>query len=195
VKYFLVGWMALALIAMAFISCLNPTSGSGTPGGPETPEPPPLLDPAFWFGDVHAPLIKRLGVVSSEGYTDEIGEEMGQAANCQYVCNAINAKRGTSYVPVAGTALLAANCEYLLKLIDKANRNTTTYGTGIYATKQIVDTIAVNDAVSRLWVPGGKFVAITVSNGNAAYSTDGINWSAATLPSSAYWGSVTYGGQ
>jgi len=27
----------------------------------------------------------------------------------------------------------------------------------------------------------------------AAYSTDGINWTAATLPSSAYWQSVTYG--
>jgi hypothetical protein len=40
----------------------------------------------------------------------------------------------------------------------------------------------------------GKFVAVTNSN-IAAYSTDGINWTAATLPSTASWQSVTYGGE
>lgn len=40
---------------------------------------------------------------------------------------------------------------------------------------------------------GGKFVAITQDNNKAAYSTDGLNWSATTLPSSIEWRSVTYG--
>ena len=39
------------------------------------------------------------------------------------------------------------------------------------------------------------FVAIdgAYNSNKAAYSTDGINWIASTLPSSAYWRSVTYG--
>jgi hypothetical protein len=40
----------------------------------------------------------------------------------------------------------------------------------------------------------GKFVAIAYSNGNAAYSLDGITWAAATMPSSAQWWGVTSGG-
>jgi len=40
----------------------------------------------------------------------------------------------------------------------------------------------------------GKFVAVASNNSNkAAYSTNGINWTAVTLPSSASWYSVTYG--
>ena len=42
----------------------------------------------------------------------------------------------------------------------------------------------------------GKFVAIANDNNNsnvAAYSTDGITWTATTLPQSANWTSVTYG--
>lgn len=40
----------------------------------------------------------------------------------------------------------------------------------------------------------GKFVAVAGSRyDKAAYSTDGINWSTSTLPSSASWYSVTYG--
>jgi hypothetical protein len=39
----------------------------------------------------------------------------------------------------------------------------------------------------------GKFVAI--NSNEAIYSTDGINWTATTMPSSVYWRSVTYGGE
>ena len=41
----------------------------------------------------------------------------------------------------------------------------------------------------------GKFVAIVFSNFStkAAYSVDGITWTAATMPSKASWNSVTYG--
>ena len=40
----------------------------------------------------------------------------------------------------------------------------------------------------------GKFVTVASSSNKAAYSTDGITWTAATLPSSADWCSVCYGG-
>jgi hypothetical protein len=152
-----------AVILAVFFSCENVTNETEQPVipvTPELPEPPEPIDPAFWFGEIHSALIARVGSTSSDDYTGQTGEEMGQIANCQYVCNAINAKWQTTYVPVAGTELKAANCKYLLKMIDKANRNTTTYGTSEYATLQMIDTTAVNDAVNRLWKPAGKFVAV-----------------------------------
>jgi hypothetical protein len=190
--------VALFLIALGFLlvlSCNNVLGDSST-------NPIDPVDPAFWFGEIHDALINSsLGnvTVDDDGIISRslTEDEMGQIANCQYVCNAINAKWQTSYVPVSGTATQAANCEYLLKMIDNANRNTTNFGTGGYATKQVVDKIAVDTAVQKLWVPGSKFVAVSSNssfNSNiAAYSTNGINWTAATLPSSAYWQSVTYG--
>ena len=40
----------------------------------------------------------------------------------------------------------------------------------------------------------GKFVAVASNSGDvAAYSTDGVTWTAATLPLSASWSSVAYG--
>ncbi|MDR3302565.1 MAG: hypothetical protein LBT01_08600 [Spirochaetaceae bacterium] len=33
----------------------------------------------------------------------------------------------------------------------------------------------------------GKFVAVSIQSDAAAYSTDGINWEATTLPSIAEW--------
>ena len=39
----------------------------------------------------------------------------------------------------------------------------------------------------------GKFVAVARDSNEAAYSIDGITWTAATLPSSASWWSVCYG--
>ena len=39
----------------------------------------------------------------------------------------------------------------------------------------------------------GKFVAVAYNSNAAAYSTDGINWTAATLPSAVGYTSVTYG--
>jgi hypothetical protein len=127
------------------------------------------VDPAFWFGEIYDVLINSsLGgvAVDDNGTTSRTltGAEMGQAANCQYVCNAINAKWQTSYTPVAGTALYAATCEYLLKMIDKANRNTTSFGTSSYATEQVIDKTAVDAAVQNLWRPAGKFVAIAYYN-------------------------------
>jgi hypothetical protein len=177
--------LILIVIGMVFISCPNP---AGNGGQDDPTKAIDLIDPAFWFGDIYSALINRVGEISSEEYSGD----MGQIVNCQYVVNAINAKWGTNFVPAAGIEFRMANCEYLLKMIDKANNNTTSYGTSAYATTQLVDKTAVDTAVATLWVPGEKFVAISYGD-KAAYSADGINWSSATLPSSAEWRSVTYG--
>lgn len=72
---------------------------------------------------------------------------MGQAANCRYVCNVINAYANKNFQPVTGTETQAANVEYLLKMVDKASTVNNHYGTSSRATKQIIDTVAVTNAL------------------------------------------------
>ncbi|GHT98672.1 hypothetical protein FACS1894142_5290 [Spirochaetia bacterium] len=172
----------------------KPTTPDLTTQKPTTPDP---VDPAFWFGEIYTSLINRVGKLSTDGYpdiTESSGvDSMSQIVNCQYVCDAINSKWGTSYTPASETASKAANCEYFLKMVDKANGDKTTYGTGIYATTQVIDKTAVDNAINTLWVSGSAFVAVDQGSDKAAYSTDGITWTAVTLSSSANWNSVTYG--
>jgi hypothetical protein len=153
------------------------------------------IDPAFWFKEIYDELILRVGniKVNNEGIflDDTTGVNMGQMANKQYVCNAINAKKGSNIQPIAGTATQVANCEYLLKMIDNANSGSTSYGTSSYATKQVIDKVAVNNVMRLVLL--GKFVAVASSSNKVTYSTDGINWIAATLPSSTTWRNVTFG--
>jgi hypothetical protein len=73
---------------------------------------------------------------------------MGQIANCKYISDAINAVKPGAVN--ADSRLTVANTEYLLKMIDLANEGSTNYGTGSFATQQIVDKAAVDDAVARL---------------------------------------------
>jgi hypothetical protein len=75
---------------------------------------------------------------------------MGQIANCKYISDAINAAKPGAVNP--SSSLTVANCEYLLTMIDAANAGATSYGTGAYATTQIVDKAAVDDAVARLLI-------------------------------------------
>jgi len=162
---------------------------SDDPDDPDTPDVPvDIVDPvdsAFWFGDIYNSLITRIGEVYSD--------EFDVAASWQFVCDAINAKWGTTFNPESEAAK-AADAEYLLSMIDEANDNRTNFKTSGYATKQLVDVTAVNDALNSLWVPGTNFAAIATVSNRAAYSADGINWIAATLPGSTYWYDVCYGG-
>ena len=193
------------LIAIVLAGCPTDLTNTGNPQVPpvepiEPVEPvkPIVVDPAFWFGEVYSELIVRIGEIDSDSYSGPTGDEMGQIANCQYVVNAINAKWGAGRVSLAsGTATQVANCEYLLKMIDKANKGKTTFGTSNYATTQVVDVIAVNDAVNRLWRPDGKFVAVggelSVA-GSMTYSTDGISWVTPIITATDNrWQGVTYG--
>ncbi|MDR0707675.1 MAG: hypothetical protein LBF60_07360, partial [Treponema sp.] len=195
--------MAGLLLAFGLIICGCPNFANGE-SDQERPAP---VDPAFWFGETHTALIDRIGEVRVDedgAFLDDVDTEevdMEEIANCQYVCDAINAKWGTDYEPASETAALAANCEYLLKTLDNANSGATSYGASGYATKQAVDKTAVDDAVQRLWKPAGKFVAVAAAASTAtagsivlsASSSTGVNWRAASLPRSADWDGVAYG--
>jgi hypothetical protein len=157
------------LIACMTLSCKNPATMSGSET-PEVPKTPPIITYEVILNNLYDELIKRetrevetpdLGTLL-EG--ENPGNEMGQIANCQYVCNAINAYTNKNFQPAAGTATREANCEYLLKMIDKANSNSTSYGTGAYATKQVVDTAAITQALSlvilfqtQTWLDPGTY--------------------------------------
>jgi hypothetical protein len=98
--------------------------------------------PESWFNDIYLQLIKRTGPLTAEEYKGD----MGQIITCQYVCDSINRKKKSSLVPAIGTASVLATCEYLLKQIDRVNDGQTNYGTSVYATAQLIDTVVVNDA-------------------------------------------------
>jgi hypothetical protein len=76
------------------------------------------------------------------------------------------------------------------------NRGATNYGTSTYATLYRPSTRRRSTRRHQtLWKPADKLVAITWNSDKAAYSTDGINWTAATMPSSVDWYVVAYGGE
>ena len=54
-------------------------------------------------------------------------------------------------------------------------------------------TLPSNPSWQSVTYGNGKYVAVAYNSNAAAYSTDGITWTAATLPSSTNWVSVTYG--
>jgi hypothetical protein len=186
--------IVLVFFGLVFTGCPTDVSTDDDPVISNNPSTD-TVDPAFWFIEIYEKLIERVGEVSSDDYTGLSGIDMAQLATYQYVYNAINRKWGTDYTlpsPAMGTVF--ANCEFLLKKIDEANRNTTSYGTSDKATIQLVDKAAVDSAVNTLWRSNGKFVAVDRGSNKAAYSTDGKNWTETTLPSSANWYNVIYGG-
>jgi hypothetical protein len=145
-KRFLAGILGFALVfGLILIGCDNGTVLINT----EQTEPnePTIISAIDFDGSRFAAIYNEL-ITRSDGQGGLL--DMGQAANCQYVWNAINKYKGTNIQPVAGAATKTANVEYLLKAIDKVNDNATSYGTTAYATRQVVDTIAVNAALSKI---------------------------------------------
>jgi hypothetical protein len=119
---------------------------------------------------------------------------MGQVANCQYVCDAINAYASRSYIPATGTASQIANVDYLMKMIDKATRDITGGGTAAsnyqatYTSTQVVDTAGVSQVLPLIkWLvtaPG------SITNGsitaNYTYAKYGQSVTVTISPSSGY---------
>jgi hypothetical protein len=119
---------------------------------------------------------------------------MGQVANCQYVCSAINAYASRNYTPATGTASQVANVEYLMKMIDKATRDITGGGTAAsnyqatYTSKQAVDATGVNSVLAlikwKVTAPG------SITNGsitaNYTYAKYGQSVTVTISPSSGY---------
>jgi hypothetical protein len=193
-KWFFAGIPGLLLVfGLILCGCPNPANGTNqTP----IPNPPVLITYEIILDNLYKELIQR---VDNEVETPELatnsdneyaGEEMGQIANCQYVCNAINAYANKNFQPAAGTAQQEVNTEYLLKMVDKANTGSTSYGTGTYATKQVVDTVAVNSALrlvilfqTQTWstpgtykieLPAGTYKMTAVGGKGGSGGTTGI---------------------
>jgi hypothetical protein len=134
---------------------------------------------------------------------------MGKIANCQYVCNAINAYASRSYVPASGTALQCANVEYLIKMIDKTTRDITGGGNAssnyqaTYNSTQVVDIEGVRQVLplikwkvtapgsiangsitaSATYVGYGETVTVTLSP-SSGYELDTISATGVTLSGS-----------
>jgi hypothetical protein len=106
---------------------------------------------------------------------------MGQIANCEYVCNAINKHAGTNYSPVSGTEKQPANVTYLMKMIDKVTNfmaeNVVSNYQQTYTSKQIVDKNGVDNVVKlikfKVTAPGATIVANDLSAINNAYIKSG----------------------
>jgi hypothetical protein len=189
------GVIFVFMLAVVIVSCDNPVGGTdNNPGNPSST--PLVVTYTVMLENLYAELINRIGIISSDSYTGPTGDEMGEIANCQYICNAINAYANKDFQPVPGYELQVANMEYLLKMVDKVNSNSTSYGTGEYATKQVVDTVAVTRALdlvilfqTQTWsttgtyqieLPAGTYKMTAVSgrggrggNGVGSYSTGG----------------------
>jgi hypothetical protein len=86
---------------------------------------------------------------------------MGQIANVEYIVEAINNKKPGSLIMPTNYKQIA-NVEFLLKTIDKVNNETIFSGN---INKQIVDTVAVDDALGKLLLNTGKSaIVIKASN-------------------------------
>ncbi|MDR2802837.1 MAG: hypothetical protein LBB22_00930 [Treponema sp.] len=161
-------------------------------------QPPPneKITPEISVIDLVQEIVARLGPqelptpevpTGTEGGTPPIftEEDKGQIVNCEYVCGYINQnqKWGLSIAPVPGTEKQVANMEYVLRMVDLANKKlggATAYGTGAYATKQAADTVAVNACMSLItwnvkWVMIGNAIQGT-NQAAVAYSSDGSTW-------------------
>ncbi|MDR2619389.1 MAG: hypothetical protein LBC62_11015 [Treponema sp.] len=182
----LTGWLSLILVSAVLASCRNPAGGADNPGNPP-------IDPAFWYGEIHEQLIANIGEISSDGYpeiTDSNGVNGEQIVSSKYVCDAINEKYGTALSPASGTEKKPANCEYLLKTIDIANGNSTQYSSSSYATKQVVDTDAVTNALKSVYNLVDGFIA---GGGSGVYqSAEGIDWTSLSASGNSFI-DVAYG--
>jgi hypothetical protein len=147
-----VGTIIAVIICMTIllVSCDNVTGGTDNSGNLDNhPNIPVLITYEVILDNLHNELINRVGTISSDDYTEPTGNEMGQIVNCHYVYSVISEYINKNLKPVPATPVLA-NMEHLLKRVDEANDNSTSYGTGIYATKQLIDAVAVAQALDLI---------------------------------------------
>ena len=96
-----------------------------------------------------------------------------EIVNVEYIVGFVKNKWGVDVPYVKEEIHWAANVEYLLKVVDYVNGKLnngekTNYGESEYATKEVVDTIAANQAIRTLIkkkkIEGGEFWYITDSS-------------------------------
>lgn len=118
-----------------------------------------------------------------------------QIANVEYIHSAIQNKHDITvpYSPELTDPTVAANMEYLLTAIDRANKilhgTPTSYAQTFYATLSATDTIAVDNAVETLIKPGPytyNFKITTVDTATFSFNISAagnfvINWGDGTI--------------
>ena len=99
-----------------------------------------------------------------------------QIANVEYIHSAIQDKHDITvpYSPELTDTTVAANMEYLLTAIDRANKilhgTPTSYAQTFYATLSATDTIAVDNAVETLIKPGPYTYNFKITVNTAKFS-------------------------
>ncbi|MDR2719129.1 MAG: hypothetical protein LBB89_13825 [Treponema sp.] len=181
----------LCILAVFFMACSDVSnstrlSGSSTSGSTIFPiDPSKPADPVSWFSKTYEDLVKN-----------KVDESNPDIADYQYVCTTINNKWGAGTVTLEdGTGDTAADCKYLLEMIDKINGDRTDFGTSRYATTQIVNEAAVDYAVKEIlwWVKDAQFVVVGLY-GYTAHSKDGSEWTEPVIiAKDSRWHGVTYG--
>jgi hypothetical protein len=161
--------------ALCLAACPDPVMDDIAPGdvvaGPS--------DTAFWFGEIY-------GLI----------DDNGNPARRSYVCDAINIKWSVNLHPQAGAENEAADTAFLLDMIDAAHKEAgseTSFGKSAYATGRIIDINTVLRTLDALCPPGGRFVAIALGSGEAAWSADGTKWTTTVLPGARNWECLAYG--
>lgn len=138
-----------------------------------------LSDTAFWFGEIY-----------------KLIDDGGSPARRSYVCDSINAKWEVSLQPEPGTGSRTADCAFLLNKIDEANLakgGKTAFGASAYATDRLVDVNTVLRTLDALYAPEGRFLALALGSGEAAWSADGAAWTKTVLPGERNWQCAAYG--
>jgi hypothetical protein len=170
----------ILLPAAVLCSCKTESGGPIDTSDPLSiaPDDPVAVDSALWFSGIY----------------EKLSGDSSPTKTRQEVCAAINGKiTSLTLSPPAGTSTDTADCAFLLSMIDKANRDTTNYGSSEYATdwpvRQNTLTAALNFIFSQK-----KFVVLSPSYGaNGAASHDGESWVPVSTGRNGGWRGIAAG--
>ena len=164
--------------ALCLAACPDPVMDDSPPLAPGPAAGP--SDTAFWFGEIY-----------------NLIDDSGSPARRSYIRAAVNAKWDVNLQPEEpGEESGAADCAFLLNIIDQANRakgGRTAFGASAYATDRIVDVNTVLRTLDALYAPEGRFLALALGSGEAAWSADGVVWTKTLLPGERNWQCAAYG--
>jgi hypothetical protein len=188
----------------------NTTSWTSLPVNLENPNLQIGVSPAFFVGGYNA---NRIGISTDNASTwqnnspnaqspDWTGFAYGNGKNVAVTKNSLGDPTKIYYSADGSNWTLASEFSSSYNFVSVAFGNgrfvaVTGGGQGATSTDGVNWTtfnIGVDGTFTAVVYGGGKFVAVAGFSEEFAYSTDGTNWSAATVPfSSYYWYYATYG--
>lgn len=144
----------------------------------------------WWVADVVLPSAQQLyGNVQAEQVDYSNTNSGMMATNVQKAIDELaNGKTSTKVMTTAEYNALTEKNENTLYMLSDAEDTDN-------AVRYIENTVSISLPTKAYWSSvcygNGKFVAS--SDSDAAYSTDGVNWTQTTMPASVSWDSVCYG--